>query len=120
MGVILLLALRKKCANSVVRLYMVLLVLKMIISNIFEMQTPHPACDRRSLSRFSIFEYCSDLRVSGHIMPALILCRLNLNLGIPALLMQATATLKSKSHYPMDLAWSVILVQLCAPIIMNA
>lgn len=116
LGIVMKTALRKQCANTVVRLYMFLMVMKGAVSNAFEMATPHAACDRRSINRYSVFEYCGDLRVSGHIIPALLLCRFSRKLGIPLLLLQAFTILQSKSHYPVDMAYSFILVQLCAPL----
>lgn len=101
--------------HGVTRLYLVLITLKMIISSCFVLPDPSGGrCDARSLGKNTIFDFCGDLFVSGHMLPSLVLAKLSPTVGYPLASLQAFTILKSKSHHFKDIVWSVVLVQATA------
>ena len=104
---------KQGCFHTVMRAYIGLITTKMIVSSMFEADDPSCICDRRSLRKNTLFEYCSDAKVSGHIIPALVLANLAPKLGLPVVAAQTFTIMASKSHQLQDLGWSVVLVQAC-------
>eukprot|EP00953_Heterococcus_sp_UTEX-ZZ885_P008863 5265-Heterococcus_DN1.PRE.15 len=97
--------------HQVMRAYLGLLTTKMAVSSLFASPDPSQVCDRRSLQKKTLFEYCSDSAVSGHMIPSLILANLNPALGLPLAAAQASTILGSKARLPIELLCSVFLVQ---------
>lgn len=73
------------------------------------MPDPSGTCEERSIRRYSLFENCGALRVSGHIMGAVFLSFLTPRVGLPLVALQAALILSSKSHYPGDVALGVLV-----------
>lgn len=86
------------------------LVRALIIAASVPMPDPSGVCEEKSLRRYSIFENCGSLLVSGHIMPAVILAYLTPNVGLPLVILQATLILSSRSHYPGDVVLGIAVV----------
>lgn len=75
----------------------------------FPLEDPSGYCEEKSVAKYSFFEYCGTLRVSGHIFPSILLTYFMPKLGLFFIFFQTIFILLSKSHYPNDIVLGICL-----------
>jgi hypothetical protein len=94
----------------IVDILLLSIMVRVVIIHYFPMKDPSGICEEKSLSKYSLFEYCGSLRVSGHIFSSVLLAYLFPPIGIPVMAIQTMLILKSNSHYVGDVVAGIIVM----------
>lgn len=103
---------RNKILLPMMDVLLLAMLARALIILLFPMKDPSGVCEEKSVSKYSLFEYCGSLRVSGHIMPSIILAYFVPKLGVMFMFIQTFLILLSHSHYPSDVAMGVLIMML--------
>lgn len=103
---------RNKILLPMMDILLLAILTRAIMILFFPMKDPSGICEEKSVLKYSLFEYCGSLRVSGHIIPSVILAYFVPKLGMGFIVIQAFLILHSRSHYPGDVVMGIVIMML--------
>lgn len=101
---------KNKILLPMIDLVLLAFLMRSIIILFFPMQDPSGICEEKAVSKYSMFEYCGSLRVSGHILPSVILFFFMPRLGTLFILIQTYLIMTSHSHYASDVVIGILMM----------
>lgn len=110
--VLLWIGVRNKVLLPIIDVLLVASLTRAIINLFFLMKDPSGVCEEKSVLKYSLFEYCGSLRISGHILPSVILTYFMPKVGVFFIVIQTLLVLMSNSHYSGDLVIGIIMMSL--------
>lgn len=108
--IVLWIGIKNKMLLPIIDIILLALLLRAIINLFFPMKDPSGVCEEKAVRKYSLFEYCGSLRVSGHIFPSVILAYFMPKLGVSFMVVQTSLILMSGSHYNGDVFMGIALM----------
>lgn len=103
--------LKRKILIPIIDLMIIATVVRILIIHYTpSLKDPSGICEEKSVSKYSLSEYCGSLRVSGHIMFSVLLICIAPRIGIVFFLLQFFFIMASTSHYLGDILWGVLVM----------
>lgn len=110
--VLLWIGVRNKILLPIIDVLLMASLSRAIINLFFPMKDPSGLCEEKSVLKYSLFEYCGSLRISGHIFPSVILAYFIPKVGVFFIIIQTMLILISNSHYIGDLVIGILMMSL--------